>query len=121
VEESGHDISIVASPLAGEAVLLTVNGDLDIDTAGRFREHLTALVQERRPSRLDLDLSGVGFCDLIGLRALLELGDDKCEIPARIVAPGPNLDLLMGLCEIGTLLGYRPAPAERRHGAAPPR
>jgi anti-anti-sigma factor len=120
VDDAGHELNVTASPLVGGAVLLTVTGDLDIDTTGRFRKHLSALARGRRPSRLDLDLSGVGFCDLIGLRALLELGGES-EFPARIVAPGPNLDLLMELCEIGTLLGYRPAQAHRGNGVEPPR
>jgi anti-anti-sigma factor len=54
----------------GEVAVVRLAGDLDIAAI----ERLTAAVRDAlapRPTGLVLDLSGVGFCDTVGLRLLL--------------------------------------------------
>ncbi|WP_369382082.1 STAS domain-containing protein [Streptomyces sp. cg36] len=68
----------------GDRVLVTVFGDLDLDTEQALRRTL-ATALERGPGGVDLDLSEVGFCDCSGLNVLLSarqqaLGDGKAIV-----------------------------------------
>ncbi|MEU3312104.1 STAS domain-containing protein [Streptomyces sp. NPDC048387] len=51
------------------AVLLTLGGELDHDTAEPLRQALAAAA--RQGTRLVVDMSGLRFCDSTGLNALL--------------------------------------------------
>ena len=51
---------------------VTVHGDIDIATAGAFRDRLVAVANER-PARVVIDLADVRFLDSAGLRAFVQL------------------------------------------------
>ena len=55
----------------GDAVVLVVVGELDLAGAPTVRQHL-ALAQESVPSRLVVDLSGVGHLDSTGVGVLVD-------------------------------------------------
>jgi anti-sigma B factor antagonist len=61
---------IEEEPLAGELVVLTLFGDLDLSGAPELRDRL-ADVADRRPRALVIDLAGVEFVDSMGLGVLL--------------------------------------------------
>jgi anti-anti-sigma factor len=60
----------VSSTVTGNAAVVEVAGDLDVDTASELRLALYRCVRER-PGSLTVDLSGVEFSDCAGLNVLL--------------------------------------------------
>lgn len=55
----------------GSKLSVYVEGDLDLHTAGRFRETVEQLLEHTRCSHLELHLAGVSFLDSSGLGVLL--------------------------------------------------
>ena len=55
----------------GGVAVLAVAGELDLATAPRLREQLTRLVGDSPGRVVVVDLSGVTFCDSIGLGVLV--------------------------------------------------
>jgi anti-anti-sigma factor len=68
---SGDRFSVTVTRNDKGRSLAAVVGELDMDGAPQLRQSLTAALQTA--SRLDLDLSGVSFCDSSGLHVLLEI------------------------------------------------
>jgi anti-sigma B factor antagonist len=62
----------VRSSAAGEAVVVTAVGELDIQTAPLLREAIGDVAGSSGGSRLALDLTGVSFMGSTGLALLLE-------------------------------------------------
>ncbi|MEV4640120.1 STAS domain-containing protein [Actinoplanes sp. NPDC049548] len=108
-EAAGVRIVVTEVRRRDGAILVTVTGDLDVETTAMFHRRLGDILDGRDGQRLDLDMSTLGFCDLAGLRALHALG--LAGAPVRIVAAGPSLNVLLRLCQISVLLDYTPAPA----------
>lgn len=80
----------VTVDITGERLVVT--GEIDHDNSATVR----ALIDEVAPSdRLSIDLSGVDFIDLSGLRALCEAagGRRRCEV----VRPSPSVSRLFEL------------------------
>lgn len=111
VDEIGQRLSVDQVGLYGDAVRVTVTGDLDVTTVAVFHRRLSGILGGRPALCLELDLSGLEFCDLAGLRALETLGRTANRV--RIVAAGPALDLLLTLSRTTTLLGHTPPPGRR--------
>ena len=63
------DVSVRVSEL-GHWAVARVDGDVDIATAPRVREHLIALLTDRSPFVV-VDLDGVGFLDSTGLGVIV--------------------------------------------------
>jgi anti-sigma B factor antagonist len=63
--------------------VVTLQGELDCDIAGLFRNTITDIIARRRTG-IVLDMSGVSFVDSKGLEQLLWAGDycgeNKCEL-----------------------------------------
>ncbi|MER7922700.1 ANTAR domain-containing protein [Streptomyces sp. NPDC096057] len=62
----------IATRPAGTRIVVVVTGEIDIDTEQTVQTALR-LALARSSDGLDLDLSGVGFCDCSGLNALLRV------------------------------------------------
>ncbi|GAA4208206.1 STAS domain-containing protein [Microbispora amethystogenes] len=58
--------------------LVTLTGELDVISGERLRPALDKLLDEGH-ARLVLDTTGLGFCDSMGLRLLLEAHDRAVE------------------------------------------
>jgi len=71
--------------------LVTLGGELDIQTAAELREELTAILAERPPpARVDVDLRDVTFIDSMGLGTLV-VGHRICtELGVRFAARNPT-------------------------------
>src|SRR5690242_5632449 len=86
-----------------EGGTLTVRGEIDLATAGRFREAVeTALASS---GNLIVDLSDVTFMDSTGLRALLQ-ARERTEVGRRLtveVADGGAVDRLLKLAGVKDL------------------
>lgn len=76
--------------------VLTVSGEIDLATAPRLREHLVRLVTEHAGRPVVVDLSGVTFCDSLGVgvlvgaqrRARALQGEVRLVVPGGRVADG---------------------------------
>ncbi len=73
--------------------VLAVGGEIDLATAPRLREHVVRLVTEHAGRPVVVDLTGVTFCDSLGLGVLVgaqrrarSLGGEL-----RLVVPGGRL------------------------------
>ncbi|MGX4693994.1 ANTAR domain-containing protein [Streptomyces sp. JNUCC 63] len=67
----GCELAIGTGPEGGR-VLVTVHGELDLDTGQGFQRALKDALG-RSAQGIDLDLSGVGFCDCSALNTLISL------------------------------------------------
>jgi anti-anti-sigma factor len=88
-------VSVLDRP--GDTVVLTLRGDLDIDTAPGLHTALEQVLERPHP-KVVVDLSGVAFCDSIGLSALV-LGHRRAAGQGgwlRLAAPSEWLRQLLG-------------------------
>ncbi len=86
-------------------ITVFLSGDIDHHTARRYREYTDALIQEKKPSCLALDFSGVSFMDSSGIglimgryRMMLLYGGK-----VRVVGVPAQLKKMMELSGIGGL------------------
>ncbi|MET7568251.1 anti-sigma factor antagonist [Streptomyces sp. NPDC005492] len=103
---------MIVSHRAGDRTVVTVSGEVDIDTEQTMQRALR-LALARSPGGVDLDLTGVGFCDCSGLNVLLRarrqaLADGK-TLGIRAAAPG--VGRLLDLTDTASLFTHAPAPA----------
>ncbi|MES4889444.1 STAS domain-containing protein [Streptomyces sp. NPDC096012] len=105
---------------SGDRVRVTLRGELDLDSQRSLRSGLFEALAASATG-LDLDLSGLGFCDCAGLDVLLALrqralGQSKS---VAIRATSPAVDLLLTLLQAGELFTPpRPRTAEPRRAAS---
>ena len=87
--EPGSDRDpIVGLAERGDALVLSLTGELDLYTAPALREALRGAV-ERSPARLVVDLGGVTFIDSTALGALVEARSRLARDDAfALAAPG---------------------------------
>lgn len=74
-----------------------VSGELDLYREGELRTAVSALLADRAPDRLVLDVCGLQFLDSSGLRALLHCRDRARSVGVPLtlaVTPGPVTRLL---------------------------
>ncbi|MEV4348872.1 STAS domain-containing protein [Actinoplanes sp. NPDC049596] len=81
---------------ADESVVITVRGDLDIDSNTVLTTTLDQVLDRPRPMVI-VDLSGVGFCDSTGLSALV-IGHNRARAVGgwlRLAAPSDFIERLL--------------------------
>lgn len=88
---------VATLPPDGSATVVRLVGELDLSNAAGVRDQLADLLEYRPSDDVVLDLSGLSFLDLSGVRVLLEV--------RRVVAVGhrglslrgvrPNVEMLM--------------------------
>jgi anti-sigma B factor antagonist len=74
---------------AADESWLLVSGEVDMATAPLL-EHAVRDAERARPDRLTIDLSGVGFLDVSGLRVLLLAARRAREDGRRVVLARPT-------------------------------
>jgi anti-anti-sigma factor len=89
-----------------DRVTVVVAGELDIDTEEALQNALRDALR-RSVSGIDLDLSGVIFCDCSGLNVLLAVRRRALEDAKTVVlgATGPAVDRLLSLTGTRSLFG----------------
>ncbi|GIE34762.1 hypothetical protein Ait01nite_078070 [Actinoplanes italicus] len=100
-----EDVTVTARRTGPGELLVRVVGELDIRTAAPTLRQLAGLLDDGA-KLIRLDLTGVGFCDHAGLRALQALGVAAGPERVQIVAAHPSFDMILGLCGLETFLGY---------------
>jgi anti-sigma B factor antagonist len=95
--ESGRNlvhVSVVDN--SDESVVITVRGDLDIDSNTVLTTTLDQVLDRPQPMVI-VDLSGVGFCDSTGLSALV-IGNNRARAGGgwlRLASPSDFLGRLL--------------------------
>jgi anti-anti-sigma factor len=100
-EAKPMEIMVADRPVAGTTIV-TLRGELDVDSAAQLHAALTDLL-DRSIVKVVADLSGLGFCDSIGLSAFA-LTHNACVTAGgylRIAAPTPFL------LQVLTVVGLR--------------
>jgi anti-sigma B factor antagonist len=102
------EATVADQPVNG-ATVVSLRGQLDIDTAQQLRDVLDALLDTPVP-RIVVDVADLTFCDSIGLSALA-LAYNRCaEAGGYLRLAGPTPFLLRMLTVVGltpTLPAYR--------------
>ncbi len=104
----------------GDAVVLSVEGIVDMAAAPTLTDHIRAILRQR-PAVLVIDLTGVTFLATAGMSVLME-AHRKCEelaVSFRVVAQGPVTVKSMQLLGIDDLLAVYPTVATALHGVSP--
>ncbi|MEV8503757.1 GAF domain-containing protein [Actinoplanes sp. NPDC051475] len=115
--DPGTDVRVTVGPLVGDVVSVAVSGELtrpvDAAVAGRL-----ARVLEELALVVEWDLSGLRFCDVAGLRLLLDLRQRAVAggRQMRVVAASDSVRTLMLFTETAALFGYPPAPESTADG-----
>jgi anti-anti-sigma factor len=94
-------------------VVVTVRGNLDVDSAGGLLSALDAAL-ERPVPRIVVDLSGVEFCDSTGLSAFV-IGHNRVAHAGgwlRLAAPNEWVTRLLHTVGLAARLGLYPSVAE---------
>lgn len=109
--DPGTDVQVTVGPLVGNVVSVAVSGELSrpVDPAVAAR---LAEVLDEVGLGVDLDLSGLRFCDVAGLRLLLDLRQRAISggRQMRVVAASSAVRTLMVLTETAALFDYPAAP-----------
>jgi anti-anti-sigma factor len=112
VVEPSPFLKTVTHP-AGNRTVVTVSGEIDIDTEQTLQCALR-LALARSPEGVDLDLTGVGFCDCSGLNVLLRVrrlaeADGKA-LEVRALSPG--VERLFALTDTASLFRRAHVPVD---------
>lgn len=83
---------------------LVVSGEVDVVSAGRFREHLAAAL-DSAPAALTVDLGGVTFLDSTGLSALVYAHNRARDegIDLTVADPQPQVRRLLDVTGLLTV------------------
>jgi anti-anti-sigma factor len=113
------DLWVVGDTATDGVLALTVTGELTVTTADTACTQLTAFLGRSSAPEATVDLSGLTFCDLTGLRVLLQAAARGAAAgrPVRVVAASAEVQWLMTLTEAAPSLGYRPAAEPPPPGA----
>ncbi|MEH0548800.1 anti-sigma factor antagonist [Streptomyces sp. B21-105] len=111
----GPDIGVRTD---GERVVVTVRGELDLDSAERLGRALRAAL-EAAEDGIDLALDGVVFCDCSALNVLLGVREEGLRQGRTVVlrSVGPAVDRLLTLTGTGALFAAAPGPDSATHSA----
>lgn len=101
-DSADQPVRVVARRV-GSALVLSVAGELDVDTVDPLRRALAAAVYDQE-DRVVLDLAGVAFCDSSTVNELLRAHSALGEGRLRIAAPSPFVARLMRMIGLDTVL-----------------
>ncbi|GIF43906.1 STAS domain-containing protein [Actinoplanes xinjiangensis] len=76
----------------GEGLIIAVAGELDVANAVTVKGQLRETIAAEGARDVAIDLAGVEFCDVAGLRALLEAQQsaESRTVTCRFVRPSPQ-------------------------------
>jgi anti-anti-sigma factor len=102
-------LSIVTTRSIGGEVEISPHGEIDVDTAHEVREAVAAVMTDRRPTQISLNLREVSFIDSVGISALVS-GFQAAEVSGvKLVVTEPSRFVHRQLWVTG-LLGLFGAP-----------
>ena len=92
---------------AGDAVTVTVRGEIDLATSTRLNRELeAALDHDPHPARLRIDLAQVNFMDTTGVAVLLKARRHALETGARfsVISTSPTIKRLLEITGLASLM-----------------
>lgn len=98
---------------ADSIAVLTVAGEIDVDSAPALRTQALELIRQGRP-HLVLDMAPLEFCDSSGLNAMIAIlryAKDRHGSLSLAAAP-PHLARLLDVTGVGDLIPALPTTAE---------
>ena len=104
-------VSVVGN--TDDSVVVTVRGNLDVDSAAVLTTTLDQVLDRPRP-RIVVDLSGVEFCDSTGLSAFV-VGHNQADRDGgwvRLAAPSAWMARLLDTVGLTGRLGVYPSVAD---------
>jgi len=102
-------LSIVKTALPDGVVQIAPRGEIDVDTAYEVREAVVEVLNQGRPSRIELNMRLVTFIDSVGISALVA-GFQTAEVSGvKLVVTQPSRFVHRQLWVTG-LLGLFGAP-----------
>ncbi|MEU8514665.1 STAS domain-containing protein [Kitasatospora sp. NPDC048722] len=111
------DLLLTRTVVRRGTALVSLDGELDIATAPLVVDAVTRALQER-PLRLDVSVAALAFCDVAGVRALLQ-ARRVCRAhhsEFRLVGVRPRFLRVLALLRVTELLSSQPAPVGSRAG-----
>ncbi|MFC7534358.1 STAS domain-containing protein [Actinoplanes sp. GCM10030250] len=96
-----------------QAVVMTVRGNLDLDSAPSLASKLDEALSQPAP-RVVVDLSGIEFCDSIGLSTFV-VGHNRARAAGgwlRLASPGEFLERLLDTVGLTNRIGVYPSIAD---------
>ncbi|NDZ61871.1 MULTISPECIES: STAS domain-containing protein [Streptomyces] len=100
-----------------DATVLTVSGDLDIDSVAPLARALSAAADDGS-GPVVVDLSGVGFADSTTVNVLLQ-GHTALGDRLRLAAPSPFMRRLIGMIGLDSALPVLPSVDSAIDGVPP--
>ncbi|GAB7044164.1 MULTISPECIES: SigB/SigF/SigG family RNA polymerase sigma factor [Catenuloplanes] len=103
-DEPGVRMVVTSAP--GRTRIARLHGEIDRDNASELRVRLMAALSTGRPSRLDVDLSGVSLLDAAGMRALMAVREIAAArgVGLRYTGVSAYLEQLIRATGLGVLL-----------------
>ncbi|HEY0697783.1 MAG TPA: STAS domain-containing protein [Micromonospora sp.] len=109
-------LSIVTSTRPGGVVEIAPRGEIDVDTAYEVKEAVAGVLNQGRPSRIELNMRLVSFIDSVGISAMVA-GFQTAEVSGvKLVVTQPSRFVHRQLWVTG-LLGLFGAPEPYYAGA----
>jgi anti-sigma B factor antagonist len=87
----------VSSRSHEDHTVVIASGEIDLYTAPRLHAELAAVIADRAPSRVVVDMSGVEFCDSTGMNVLLSCLRQARELGGEmeLAAPRPAVKKIL--------------------------
>ena len=106
----------VSCASAGDYLVMSVSGEIDLYTAPRLHAELTSALAGDDPVRLVVDLSGVGFCDSTGMNVLLAAHRRALENGGdlALASPRPAVRKILQVTGLETVFTVTDDPAAVR-------
>jgi anti-anti-sigma factor len=106
-DRASAPFGISYEPLGGDAWLFTLEGELDLASAGRLRDALEGPMDDGA-SGIVFDMARCSFVDSSGLKVLLEarqtLDGSSPDTRVVLVAPAPQPERLLRMTSVDTVL-----------------
>jgi anti-anti-sigma factor len=95
----------------GDTVVVTPEGDVDLESATYLREVLRRMVADKQDGRIDVDMHAVTFLDSSGLGMLVAArrAAEVKGITLRLREPGPMVRMVLEVANLDSLLIAAPA------------
>ena len=90
----------------GDTVVVTPEGDIDLETATYLREVLRRVVADKQDGRIDVDMRAVTFLDSSGIGMLVAArrAAEIKGITLRLREPGPMVRMVLEVANLDGLL-----------------
>ncbi|MBO0867197.1 MAG: STAS domain-containing protein [Micromonosporaceae bacterium] len=110
-------LSLTVAPESAGTVVIRPEGEIDADNAHQMREAISALLAERPPNTITIDMSGVTFVDSVAIGALVGCyhASVACKVRLQVVNLTAQVHRLL---YVAGLLGLFGTPAHGPHEPA---